>query len=64
MRVCICCVLKAAGYTEELENSPQVRGQSLSFLMLRSVWMLLGSGLLHWILVPFMGPMLLSWLSE
>ena len=49
---------------EELGNIPHVGDQSLYFLMLRSVWRLLGSGLLHWILVPFMGPMLLSWLSE
>lgn len=39
--------LKAAGYIEELEYIPLVRDQSLSFLMLRSVWRLLGSGLLH-----------------
>lgn len=60
----IFCIVKAVGDTAKLENGPDVSVQSLSFLMLRSVWRLFGSGLLHWILVPFMAPMLLSWLSE
>lgn len=43
---------------------PPESNQLLSFLILLSVWRLLGSGLLHWTLVPLTSPMLFSWLSE